>query len=658
MSIRRAITLASALALTVLPLTAQPAGAHTTRELVTSFGSLEGTTITKNGRGEPVDLVVDGVTGLAVDLETGNVYVADNRTQSIHIFGAMGGSPADGVPSEIAEVYISNDSEPSGVAVDNSCYEHEPRLTGKACEEYDPSYGDVYVMYTDEHRLGDVGWEWGPSEGSPGIQKFKLSSKGEYELAGEIDHDTPTPLGVGVDPLGNVYLTLPVSGATTPVLEFKKVVQKVVNGGGEEFREELEELQLPQSIVTQAGFVAVDGRGDVYVGSAEEGGEGRGVAKLKMGSVVSEEVLTGPRSKVYYRPVAVDPVTGVVYVGNGSEVAEYNSAGEPQLTFGSSEPLGGSLGERSQGIHAIAVNGSTGLIYVANELHGDVDVFGGVVGPPVVGVSQPSVSSVTGTSALIAGAANPEGKANYYFEYVPTSEYAPAAADPYGAGGRTAIEALPAGDVPETVERVVLTGLLPGTTYHYRMVASNAAQTTYGPDETFTTSPGTPPLASTGPAGEVGATSATLSGTVDPRGVQTSYVFEVGTSTSYGGAKLFGNAGSSTGEVLVTVGLKYLVPGVTYHYRLVAQSFDGTSSGQDVTFTTPGVSSPISQPSSTPLVSSPSLQFPSIAGAITQPVGATKTKKTKKTRKTSKVRKVMKTGRRKRKAKKARRGHG
>jgi hypothetical protein len=614
MSIRRAITLASTLALTALPLTAQPAGAHTTRELVTSFGSLEGGAL----GGE----FADGVTGLAVDLETENVYVADNKTQTIHIFGATGGAPAGGVPLQITGVHISTHSEPSGVAVDNSCYEHEPRLTGKACEEYDPSYGDVYVMDNENHF------------GEDGAQKFKLNPHGEYELIGELDYNDQE--GVAVDPHGNVYMTRPYSegsiySAPGSVVEFKKAVERVANGGIEEFQEKLEEFNLSQNITFEVGYVAIDDFGDVYIGSGAEGSDDRGVAKLKVdgdGNVISGEVLTGPRGGVFYRPVAVDPATGMVYVGDGSEVAEYNAAGELQLTFGSTEPLGGSLGERGTGLKAIAVNGPAGLVYVANELHGDIDVFGPVLGPPVVEAPQPPVSSVTRTGALIAGTANPEGsKANYYFEYVAASEYEPDAADPYSAGGRTAIQALAGGRVPETIERVALAGLLAGTTYHYRMVVSNATATTYGPDEMLTTAPATPPLASTGPAGEVGTTSATLSGIVDPQGVPTSYVFEVGTSTSYGGAKLFGNAGSSTGEVPVTVGLQYLVPGVTYHYRLVATSFDGASYGQDGTFTTQGVSSPVVQPVATPLIATPVVVFPSIAGAITKPIGTAKRKK-------------------------------
>jgi hypothetical protein len=506
------------------------------------------------------------------------------------------------------------------VAVDNSCYEHEPRLTGKACEEYDPSYGDVYVVNSGIHQRG--------------VLKFKLNAAHEYELASVIKLTIGSfgPSGITVDSHGNIFVAM-VGTYYAPIVEFKKIIGKVVNNGQKEVEEKLEEVGIPQSLERNAGYVAVDNSGDVYVSDTYEYGgasEGfHGVARVKLdgsGGVTSEEIFVGRIEG--RRPVAVDPASGVVYVGDGERIAEYDSAGVLQLTFGSTEALGGSLGKESNGGIAIAVNSVTGRVYVANSGHYDVDVFGAVVAPAVFEAQQPAVSSVSRTSALIAGTVNPESEsANYYFEYVNAGEYEPGATDPYVAGGRTAVTALAGGHTPETVERVVLSGLLPGMTYHYRMVVTNADMTTYGPDETFTTVAATPPAVSTGPAGEVSATSATLSGVVGPRGLPTSYVFEVGTDTTYGGAKLFGNAGDSTGEVPVTVSLQYLVPGMTYHYRLVVTSFDGTSYGQDGTFTTPGVPATVIQPTTTPLIESPVVQFPSIAGAITKPVSSAKAKK-------------------------------
>jgi hypothetical protein len=600
--------------LSSLALSAGAASASPTRELLTTFGGVK----------EPA--------GVAVDLETGNVYVTDKKTDTVDVFGADGGAPVGGVPSQITGLSLAEYDYPVGVAVDNSCYEHEPRLTGKACEEYDPAYGDVYV---EDGELRDHG-----------LQKFKLNSSGKYELVGHIDlfEELEPPgatfkiaNGVTVDSRGNVYAVSDAEnsdGQPVPVFEFKKVVEKVVNNGKEEFEEKLEEIKIPHHLgkSQEWDYIAVDDSGGLYLGQALEAGDAKygyvGVPKLVLGEageVLSENVFA-PLLDGAMRPVAVDRSTGVVYVGDGSSIAEYSSSGTLLLTFGSSEPLGGSLGVGHNGVIGIAVNSATGRIYVVNPLHEDVDVFGGVSAPPVFASSQPAVSGITRTSALIGGAANPESaNATYYFEYVDGEEYAPGSASPYQAGGRTALESLPGGQTVQTVERLPLTGLRPGTTYHYRMVVSNASQTVDGPDETFTTAPATPPQVSTGAAREVTPTSVLLSGVVSPRGLPTSYVFEVGTDTTYGGARLFGNAGSSTGEVPVTVALAYLVPGTTYHYRLAATSFDGSTVGQDGTFTTPGVPSSIGQPPTTMLIASPNTQFPSIAGAITSPPSSRKT---------------------------------
>ncbi len=54
-----------------------------------------------------------------------------------------------------------------------------------------------------------------------------------------------------------------------------------------------------------------------------------------------------------------------------------------------------------------------------------------------------------------------------------------------------------------------------------------------GADATFTTTGG-PPLVTTGAASGVGATTATLNGTVDPQGLTTTTYFEYGSTTSYG----------------------------------------------------------------------------------------------------------------------------
>jgi hypothetical protein len=96
----------------------------------------------------------------------------------------------------------------------------------------------------------------------------------------------------------------------------------------------------------------------------------------------------------------------------------------------------------------------------------------------------------------------------------------------------------------------------------------------------------TPPSATTGSASDVGQSSATLSGTVDPNGQSTTYYFQYGTTTSYGTQTTPGKVGSGTTPVGVHQAIFGLSPNTTYHYRLVAQSSAGTTDGADQTLTT------------------------------------------------------------------------
>ena len=80
-----------------------------------------------------------------------------------------------------------------------------------------------------------------------------------------------------------------------------------------------------------------------------------------------------------------------------------------------------------------------------------------------------------------------------------------------------------------------ISGLSASTTYHFRIVATNSAGTSYGSDRTFTTLSATgPPVVTTNPATNVTSSSATLNGSLDPHGLTTNVYFQYGTTTSYG----------------------------------------------------------------------------------------------------------------------------
>src|SRR5262249_9412963 len=126
----------------------------------------------------------------------------------------------------------------------------------------------------------------------------------------------------------------------------------------------------------------------------------------------------------------------------------------------------------------------------------------------------------------------------------------------------------------------------PGTTYHYRIVATNASGTSRGSDGVFTTS--SAPGVSTGSATDVSVTSARLNGSVDPNGRATTWFFEYGTSTSYGSRTSQHRAASANPPTHVPSSVSGLTRGRTYHFRLVATSDAGTTHGSDQTFSTTG----------------------------------------------------------------------
>ena len=130
-----------------------------------------------------------------------------------------------------------------------------------------------------------------------------------------------------------------------------------------------------------------------------------------------------------------------------------------------------------------------------------------------------------------------------------------------------------------------LTGLTPGTTYHFWAVAVGDG-TDYGADRTFTTSslPDEPPEVTTMAASAIAGSSATLNLNLATVGsaasVQVS--FQWGLTTAYGNTTV---TQSMTAAGAFSAALTNLTPATTYHFRAVAVG-DGTDYGDDQTFTT------------------------------------------------------------------------
>src|SRR5579872_2333761 len=196
------------------------------------------------------------------------------------------------------------------------------------------------------------------------------------------------------------------------------------------------------------------------------------------------------------------------------------------------------------------------------------------------------VTSVAPTTATVSGSVNPNGTATtWYVEYGTTTSY----------GSQTASTSAGSGTTAQSVS-ASLKSLKPGTTYHYRFVATSAAGTGRGADGILVTS--SVPAVVTGNATNVTTTSATLNGSVDPSGRPTTWYFEYGTTTNYGARTPLKDAGSGSGPVAVSANITALTPGRTDHFRLVATNDAGTSRGADQTFVTSTAPAATTKPAS------------------------------------------------------------
>jgi hypothetical protein len=172
---------------------------------------------------------------------------------------------------------------------------------------------------------------------------------------------------------------------------------------------------------------------------------------------------------------------------NGAEVSECNFEYGTSVAYGSTVPCTGSPGSGTTPVDVSTVLGS---LSPATTYHFRISAtntngtetsedatFTTLPEPPVV-VTEPA-SGVIETGATLRGTVNGNGGevTACRFEYGTTANY----------GSSVACSTMPGSSTSPVAVSAEITGLSAETTYHYRIVATNAGGTGYGSDQTLTT---------------------------------------------------------------------------------------------------------------------------------------------------------------------------
>jgi hypothetical protein len=209
----------------------------------------------------------------------------------------------------------------------------------------------------------------------------------------------------------------------------------------------------------------------------------------------------------------------------------------------------------------------------------------GLLGAATAWAANPSAPSATtggaggvGTDVATLTGTVDSGNADtpYWFAYGTSTGY----------GLTSSTQTTPAAAAPATVTATI-TSLTPATVYHYRLTATNPAGDSNGNDATLTTpvAPGKP-TPTTGSATGVSTSGATLNATIKPNTLDTTYVFQYGTSTAYGATTPSADIGAGTSSIAVKQAIGGLKASTTYHYRVVATNSLGAVNGSDHSFKT------------------------------------------------------------------------
>ncbi|HEV7482575.1 MAG TPA: hypothetical protein VGO13_05705, partial [Solirubrobacterales bacterium] len=512
--------------------------------------------------------------GLAVNDETHDVYVADTGNHRvvefsaagtfIRAFGADVGGPGVDVCTTACAAGTAGSAPgqfeaPTFIAVDNA--------PGGA--------GSVYVADTADHFVtkfeadGTLVAAWG-NNGLAEAPNGQLVGATQAEPFGAI-------AGIAVDSAGNLDVLREFPESVVRFLRTGSFVETVANPRGNAI--------AGLGVDSSGNFFKVNGNRTVEKFEPNGGEVAPGFGQV-----------APPGEPVTATGLAVDSSSGELLVdtGEGVEAFAFSPSGEvvgPGCTPAPSVgcPPSGSFGAgHLSGGAGLAVDSSTHDVYAASATAGQIVVFSAAILPDATTEAATAIGVHQATlHGMIDAASGPE--ATCRFQY--TTE---AAFESNGFQGATTAPCAPVGPFTGTASEAVaatVAGLAAGTPYVFRLVGENEVGANPGSVLDFQT---IGPQVVTESASEVTATTAKLETEVNPHGTATTYRFQYGTTPAYGSETPAGSAGSGTADVTRGAFVSGLQPATTYHYRVLAESHCNEAAplevcvaeGPDRTFTT------------------------------------------------------------------------
>ncbi len=459
--------------------------------------------------------------GVAVNQETGGVYVVDRGNNRVERFSSTGeyeaqfnGIEIDGAPAGAGHEAPAKLSEPEGIAIDNACFYQ--KLSEPKCKTEHPSNGDVYVIDT----------------GHDAIDRF--NEAGEY--IGQLSF-ARSLVGVAVDSSGNLW-----------------VYEKIGTGYVAEFSEaEFTKVEGPEKGCglgrETSPALAVDSADSFYVvfGLGQLG-------KYNLGCEQQAKAETEAISPVSALAVDLAPPDDL-YVGLGTSLAQYGPFGEPF-----SAPLYRS-GARSSTLSAsgIAVNSTSHDVYVTDSSRNLVDIFHVGLTPEV-----PTSENAEVKGPLVTFKGELRGvESAYYFAYNDNGSSCE-------GGGRTP-EGKASGVAKESA--TIEGGLESNMQYKVCIVATSVYGQATGLPLTVTTGVEPPVIEEVSTPG-VGPYEATIAAKVNPENETATCLVQYGETTKYEEAPVPCEQASLSGHggQPARARLENLKPSTTYDYRVVAEN--------------------------------------------------------------------------------------